>query len=440
MSKYIKLNNCIDEYIAGDWGKEEISDNYTQKVLCVRGTDLNDLNSSNIDKIPVRYILSKNRDKILNNGNIIIEISGGSPKQSTGRIGYIDNITEDIICSNFCKALKIKDNFYPKFIFYALKNIYNSNIFFNFESKTTGIKNLLIDVAFDCIKIKNYNFFDQKAIANILSALDQKIALNNQINAQLEQMAKTLYDYWFVQFDFPDENGKPYKSSGGEMVYNDTLKREIPKGWEAQKISHWLQSDKSGDWGKEIQEGNYTLQVNCIRGADINAVNFQGNIEAPIRFILPKNKHKLLSPFNLVVEISGGSPTQSTGRLALISDYVLNRFDFPVICSNFCKAISLKNTDYFYQFVFMWNAIYKNDILFDWEGKTSGIKNLLFENFTEGYYECYPPLDLAKKFFEIADVFHKQQQFLLKQNQQLAQLRDFLLPMLMNGQVGVGDD
>lgn len=280
----------------------------------------------------------------------------------------------------------------------------------------------------------------QKSIAHILSTLDQKIAINNQINAQLEQMAKTLYDYWFVQFDFPDENGKPYKSSGGEMVYNDTLKREIPKGWEAQKISHWLQSDKSGDWGKEIQEGNYTLQVNCIRGADINAVNFQGNIEAPIRFILPKNKHKLLSPFNLVVEISGGSPTQSTGRLALISDYVLNRFDFPVICSNFCKAISLKNTYYFYQFVFMWNAIYKNDILFDWEGKTSGIKNLLFENFTEGYYECYPPLDLAKKFFEIADVFHKQQQFLLKQNQQLAQLRDFLLPMLMNGQVGVGDD
>lgn len=280
----------------------------------------------------------------------------------------------------------------------------------------------------------------QKSIAHILSTLDQKIAINNQINAQLEQMAKTLYDYWFVQFDFPDENGKPYKSSGGEMVYNDTLKREIPKGWEAQKISHWLQSDKSGDWGKEIQEGNYTLQVNCIRGADINAVNFQGNIEAPIRFILPKNKHKLLSPFNLVVEISGGSPTQSTGRLALISDYVLNRFDFPVICSNFCKAISLKNTDYFYQFIFMWNAIYKNDILFGWEGKTSGIKNLLFENFTEGYFECYPPLDLAKKFFEIADVFHKQQQFLLKQNQQLTQLRDFLLPMLMNGQVGVGDD
>ena len=288
-------------------------------------------------------------------------------------------------------------------------------------------------------QIRLPNLKTQQAIAKVLSTLDQKIAINNQINAQLEQMAKTLYDYWFVQFDFPNEHGKPYKSGGGEMVYNDLLKREIPKGWEAQKISYWLQSDKSGDWGKETQECNYTLQVNCIRGADINAVNSQGNIEAPIRFILPKNKHKLLSPFDLVVEISGGSPTQSTGRLAPISDYVLNRFDLPVICSNFCKAVSLKDTTYFYQFIFMWNAIYKHDVLFGWEGKTSGIKNLLFENFSEGYFECYPPVNIARKFFEIADVFHKQQQSLLKQNSQLTQLRDFLLPMLMNGQVGVKD-
>ena len=358
-----------------------------------------------------------------------------APSITIGRSGTVG--TPHLIKTNFFPhntALFVKDfkGNDVEYIYYLLKNL-KLNEYKTGSGVPTMNRNHLHP-----LKIQAFlGIPTQKSIAHILSTLDQKIAINNQINAQLEQMAKTLYDYWFVQFDFPDENGKPYKSSGGEMVYNETLKREIPKGWEAQKISHWLQSDKSGDWGKEIQEGNYTLQVNCIRGADINAVNFQGNIEAPIRFILPKNKHKLLSPFNLVVEISGGSPTQSTGRLALISDYVLNRFDFPVICSNFCKAISLKNTDYFYQFVFMWNAIYKNDILFDWEGKTSGIKNLLFENFTEGYYECYPPLDLAKKFFEIADVFHKQQQFLLKQNQQLAQLRDFLLPMLMNGQVGV---
>ena len=75
-----------------------------------------------------------------------------------------------------------------------------------------------------------------KYIYQFLSNLDKKIALNNQINARLEQMSKTLFGYWFVQFDFPDANGKPYKSSGGEMVFDETLKREIPKGWEVKSL------------------------------------------------------------------------------------------------------------------------------------------------------------------------------------------------------------
>lgn len=352
----------------------------------------------------------------------------------SGTVGIPHLITKNFFPHNtalFVKDFKRNNVFY---IYYLLKNL-RLNEYKTGSGVPTMNRNHLHP-----LKIQAFTDLPtQQAITSVLSALDQKIAINNQINAQLEQMAKTLYDYWFVQFDFPDENGKPYQSSGGEMVYNDTLKRHIPKGWEAQKISFWLQSDKSGDWGKEEQEGNYTLKVNCIRGADINAVNSQGNIETPIRFILPKNEHKLLQPFDLVVEISGGSPTQSTGRLAPISQYVLNRFEFPVICSNFCKAVSLKNTAYFYQFVFMWNAIYQNGILFGWEGKTSGIKNLLFENFSEGYFECFPPIGIAQKFFDHVDKFHQQQQLLLKQNQQLTQLRDFLLPMLMNGQVSVLD-
>lgn len=76
----------------------------------------------------------------------------------------------------------------------------------------------------------------QKRISKILSDIDRKIALNTRMNAELEAMAKQLYDYWFVQFDFPDENGKPYKSSGGKMVYNPTLKREIPAGWEVKNL------------------------------------------------------------------------------------------------------------------------------------------------------------------------------------------------------------
>ena len=81
------------------------------------------------------------------------------------------------------------------------------------------------------VEVQLPDYSVQKQISSILSSLDKKIEFNNKINQKLEAMAKMIYDYWFVQFDFPDANGKPYKSSGGKMVYNEELKREIPEGW-----------------------------------------------------------------------------------------------------------------------------------------------------------------------------------------------------------------
>ncbi|MCY0791255.1 restriction endonuclease subunit S [Morganella morganii] len=277
----------------------------------------------------------------------------------------------------------------------------------------------------------------QKQISKVLRDIDDKIDLNNRINAELEAMAKTLYDYWFVQFDFPDANGKPYKASGGKMVYNPVLKQKIPADWHVNAISDWIRSDKTGDWGKETKQGNYTLQVDCIRGADINGINGQGNVDAPNRFILKKNDHKLLAPFDFVIEISGGSPTQSTGRMAFITEHVLDRFNYPLICSNFCKAIDLIDKSYFYNFAYQWQSLYENGVLFGWEGKTSGIKNLLFDSFVSNYNVVMPPKDLAEKFFQFVSPLQEQRQKKLKENAELAGLRDWLLPMLMNGQVTV---
>lgn len=277
----------------------------------------------------------------------------------------------------------------------------------------------------------------QKKIAAVLIKIDEKIELNNRINAELEAMAKTLYDYWFVQFDFPNAKGKPYKTSGGKMVYNATLKREIPEGWLADTLSSWIKADKTGDWGKEFQEGSYRLQVDCIRGADIDGLNGKGKIQAPHRFISEKNKYKLLSSFDFVIEISGGSPTQSTGRMAYITEDVLNRFAHPIICSNFCKAISLHNNEFFFNFAYLWQSLYDNGILFGWEGKTSGIKNLLFESFVSKHYVPVPPKHLASQFFSFAMPLQQKKQTLLKENSELETLRDWLLPMLMNGQVTV---
>ena len=287
------------------------------------------------------------------------------------------------------------------------------------------------------ITIKLPDLATQEQCFNVLNLIDQKIQINNQINRELESMAKTLYDYWFVQFDFPDQNGKPYKSSGGKMVYNPELKREIPEGWGVTTFSSWISDNKTGDWGKETSQGNYTLEVDCIRGADINGLSGNGKTDMPTRFILEKNKNKLLTDFDIVIEISGGSPTQSTGRIVGISENVLNRFDLPLICSNFCKAVSLKEQETFYNFVYEWKNLYDNGVLFSWEGKTSGIKNLLFDSFVTNYHIAQPPIDLMEQFFDYASSVDRKIQLLLKQNQELTQLRDWLLPMLMNGQVKV---
>ncbi|SNQ42835.1 restriction endonuclease subunit S [Cellulophaga lytica] len=290
------------------------------------------------------------------------------------------------------------------------------------------------------LKIKIHSCIDyQKQIAKVLSDLDAKIEVNNNINQELEAMAKTLYDYWFVQFDFPDANGLPYKSSGGKMVFNEALKREIPEGWEVDSFSAWIKNDKSGDWGKETEQGNYVNKVSCIRGADLNGLNGKGEVKSPTRFVLEKNSHKLLEIGDFIIEISGGSPTQSTGRMAFITKETLERFENPLICSNFCKAVTLKDEKALYNFAYEWNRLYDAGVLFGWEGKTSGIKNLLFESFVTNHQVVIPDSKIMEQFYDKAKSIHAQIQTNLRQNQKLSELRDWLLPMLMNGQVTVGE-
>jgi len=218
------------------------------------------------------------------------------------------------------------------------------------------------------------------------------------INDNLAELAKTIYDYWFVQFDFPDENGKPYKTSGGKMVYNEVLKREIPEGWEVCTFSNFIKDIKNGDWGKEQEEGNYTEKVSCIRGADINGLNGNGELKSPIRYINEKNKCKILVENDFIIEISGGSPTQSTGRIALLTSNTFARFKNNIICSNFCKAISLKDEKYTFFFLKEWERLYYNNILFSFEGKTSGIKNFLFEVFIHTYPIISPQKNIIEKY------------------------------------------
>lgn len=132
-------------------------------------------------------------------------------------------------------SIVISDKYSPHYICYTLKNNYKQ--LRNASTGSTALP-LLSKGDFDLLSIRIHNDkWVQQRIAAVLSALDAKIDLNNRINAELEALAKTIYDYWFVQFDFPDAHGRPYKSSGGAMVWNDTLKRETPARWELGSLS-----------------------------------------------------------------------------------------------------------------------------------------------------------------------------------------------------------
>ena len=195
--------------------------------------------------------------------------------------------------------------------------------------------------------------FTRDKIIEILWDIDEKILTNQQVNENLEQQAQEIFKSWFI--DNPENND-----------------------WKRGTFSELVVSTLNGDWGKEVPSGNNTEKVYCVRGADIPDIKAGNKGKMPIRYILPKNNAiKHLSDGDIVVEISGGSPTQSTGRCTAITQSLLDRYDSGMVCTNFCKAIKpLKGYNMF--IYYYWQYLYNRKVFFSYENGTTGIKNLDF--------------------------------------------------------------
>lgn len=434
----MKLIETIETFISGDWGNESHTEDTPCEVFCVRGADIEPIKNQDYNHIPKRYISKRSyENKLLQVGDIIVEKSGGSPTQSTGRVCLITpNLIEklqSVDCSNFCAAFRVKKEWDAEYIYLYIQHFYNMGAFFNFEGKTSGIKNLQLEQAYQAIEIKPISIAEQKKLAKTIRTIDGKTAINRSINQNLEAMVKQLYDYWFVQFDFPNEEGKPYKSSGGEMVWNEKLKREIPKRWKDITLNAFIDKNKGGDWGYDTSKDG-TIKVGCVRGADIIKLN-----DVPTRHITSKHSDRLLEDGDIVIEISGGSPVQATGRVALITKGVIERNGGALVCSNFCQSFSMKKrvlSEYFY---YLWQSLYDNDNMFNFEGKTSGIKNFQTDVFLANHwFEAQE--QLIEKFHAIVSQYHLMIDKNIIENNNLTKQRDELLPLLMNGQVLVNSD
>nr|WP_275579751.1 restriction endonuclease subunit S [Moraxella tetraodonis] len=256
---------------------------------------------------------------------------------------------------------------------------------------------------------------NQDKIASVLSTLDEKIALNNETNATLEQMAKMLYDYWFVQFDFPDDNGKPYKSSGGEMVYNETLKRDIPKGWEVKSL--WQIANYFNGLALQKYRPTDEEYLPVIKIREMNE-GISSNTEKASPDI----------PQNAIIDDGDILFSWSASLDVMIWNQgkgALNQHIFKVTSEQYPKS--------FYYFELL-NYLKHFKMMAELRKTTMGH---ITQDHLKQAYICIPKIELLEVMENKLKPIFDKNLILHKENRQLAKLRDWLLPMLMNGQVTV---
>jgi len=264
----------------------------------------------------------------------------------------------------------------------------------------------------------------QQKIAAVLSALDAKIDCNNRINAELEAMAKTLYDYWFVQFDFPDQNGRPYKSSGGKMVYNPTLKREIPAGWEAGTLDD-LGRIVGGSTPSTKKPENFTtdgtpwITPNDLSDNQGNKFITRGEKDVSDNGLKDASLKKY--PAGTVL-LSSRAPI---GYMAIARTELTTNQGF--------KSFIPTNG---YSTAFIYYTV-KNSLKTITQYASGSTFKEVSGTVLKTVKVCLPKSGAVEQFTKTVEPIFKQQNLLEQENQHLTQLRDWLLPMLMNGQVRV---
>ena len=300
--------------------------------------------------------------------------------------------------NNHAHILQGKKDNLTRYLYYKLNTI-NFSPFVTGSSQPKLNKENLFSIEF----FIHENIKTQRKIAKILSDIDDKIEILHQINDNLAELAKTIYDYWFVQFDFPDENGKPYKSSGGKMVYNDILKREIPEGWEVKRL------------GEILKKNETTIKINAKDYLSSGSIPI---IDQSSDFICGyTNEISALIKASNIPAIIFGDHTR-----------ILKFIDFDFARGADGTQILFSNNEKMPQYLFYHSLLkidlsnygYARHFKFLKEQKILLSDRLIAEKFTDNIKTIYEKIKINRN-----------------QIQHLQSLRDWLLPMLMNGQISV---
>lgn len=372
------------------------------------------------------YMKLKKEYGVPQKGDILITAVG-----TIGNLCYIDKEKPFYFKDgNIIWFKNFKNDVYPKFLYYFMKSPYFKK---QIECALIGaVQKALTMVMLSEIKINLPEYKKQIEIANALDLIETKIQNSNRINSELESLAKTLYDYWFLQFEFPNEEGKPYKSSGGKMVWNEELKREIPEGWTYETLKNKYSVKRGISYtSKDIESGKGIPMINlaCIdterNYRDGELKYFNGQI----------NKECRLNAGDMLIATTDLTRNADIVGCPIIVPYDNLDYTYTMDLAKF-EAID-KKLNKWYTYSSLRTKGYHNFIK-RWASGT----NVLHLNLDgiDWYKMFIPKKDVQEKFAVIMENVCKKQSGILEENRKLSSLRDWLLPMLMNGQVTFKDE
>ena len=397
----MKLKDLIESSNTGlDAIKRAPIVDYNTGVKCLRIGDIS--NNRPFNEWGYTEVEDNNYTKFkLQKGDIIVARTGAT----IGINKFIDKDYKSVY-NNGLIRIRVKQENNPKYVYYLLQSNNYKNFIKTISMGTSTQPNMQMNDLLN-LEIPSFDRYKQDKIVKILGNIDDKIRSNNEINNNLIELLKQEFR---------------------EKFYNKKEKDSYLRDYISETIG--------GDWGKSAPEGNNNTMVYCVRGADIPSMEYGNKGNAPIRYILEKNyKNKKLDPNNIIIEISGGSPTQSTGRTAFITKSILDMYDSPLLCTNFCRAIEAKS-NILAPFVYLnLKLMYDDDIFFNWENGTTGIKNLALNDLLNNLKVKTPDEMMLKDFYLLFNNIMNKISNNSNENIKLEQLRDTLLPKLMNGEI-----
>lgn len=310
--------------------------------------------------------------------------------------------------------------------------------FFGADWRATIASNTLSGATVERVPLTRFPSFpislppleEQRRIASILSAYDDLIENNTRRIAILEEMARRIYEEWFVRLRFPGHEGVRMVESGLGLV---------PEGWAYQPLGSLLSHYIGGGWGQEEPTDEHSVPAYVIRGTDIPDVRLTSLGRSPLRYHASSNfRNRKLESWDIVFEVSGGSKDQPVGRAAMVPELLLKRSDAAVICASFCRLVRADRSQILPELLRLhFDRIYENRQIMQYQTQSTGITNFKFTVFIDKEMVLKPSREMQDFFAEKVCPMLRLSESLGVANANLRTTRDLLLPKLISGELDV---